>query len=233
MKMIFVALLLVCSMSGLVHGQKTSVLVITGGHDFEEMQFFKMFDAFEIEYDHLIQPKGNEAFESGLVNEYEVVVFYDMFQDITESQKAAYLKSMGEGRGMVFLHHSLVSYQNWPEFKKIIGGKYHLQNSDNHSKSTYKHDVNFDVHIINTNHPITNRLSDFMIHDETYGNYEVIPSVEPLLSTNQPTSAEVIGRSHTYLKSKIVYIQLGHDHFAYEDPNYRKLVSGAISWVAR
>jgi type 1 glutamine amidotransferase len=30
-----------------------------------------------------------------------------------------------------------------------------------------------------------------------------------------------------------VYLQLGHDHWAYENPNYRELVARAIRWVAR
>lgn len=31
-----------------------------------------------------------------------------------------------EGKGLVALHHCLASFQDWDEYPKIIGGRYHL-----------------------------------------------------------------------------------------------------------
>ena len=53
------------------------------------------------------------------------------------------------------------------------------------------------------------------------------------LTTDEPTSTPKIGWAHTYGKSRVFYMALGHDHFAYENPNYRQLVHQAIRWVAR
>ena len=33
--------------------------------------------------------------------------------------------------------------------------------------------------------------------------------------------------------SRVVYLQLSHDHKAYENPNYQKLVAQAIRWTAK
>jgi type 1 glutamine amidotransferase len=52
-----------------------------------------------------------------------------------------------------------------------------------------------------------------------------------LLSTSHPESGEIIGWTHLYGDSPIVYIQPGHDHHAYENPNYRHLVRQAIEWI--
>ena len=38
--------------------------------------------------------------------------------------------------------------------------------------------------------------------------------------------------SNRYGKSRVAFVQLGHDHFAYENPSYRKLVAQAIQWTA-
>jgi len=35
-----------------------------------------------------------------------------------------------------------------------------------------------------------------------------------------------------YGPARVVYLQSGHDHFAYENPNYQKLVRQAIWWAA-
>ncbi|HNU99585.1 MAG TPA: ThuA domain-containing protein [Verrucomicrobiota bacterium] len=37
----------------------------------------------------------------------------------------------------------------------------------------------------------------------------------------------------TYEAARVVYIQLGHDHLAYENPSFRRLVANAIRWVAK
>lgn len=132
---------------------------------------------------------------------------------------------------MIFLHHSLASYQERNEFRRIIGGRYYLQSYFNGSKqytaSTYKHGVE----IPDKNHPVTAGLKDFVIHDEVYGNFEVLPEVHPILSTTHPESGEIIGWTNSYKNSRIVYIQLGHDHNAYSNSKYRKIVQQAISWV--
>ena len=210
------------------------ILVITGGHDFEQQEFFEMFDSFEgMNYDWLVQPEANKLLESGETGEYQAFVFYDMYQNITAAQQEAYLAALKKGAGMLFLHHSLVSYQDWPDFQQIIGGKYLLEETSIHPKSTYKHDIDFKVLIAKSGlkSPITNGIQDFMIHDEVYGNYIVNDNVIPLLITNHPESSKVIGWSNAYLNSKIVYLQPGHDHHAYENSNYRKLVRQAIEFV--
>lgn len=214
---------------------QTKVLIITGGHNFEKEPFYEMFNSFEeVDYDTITQPMGNEMFLTDRINTYECIVFYDMFQPITEVQKQAYLSQLERGVGMVFLHHSLVSYQEWPEFEKIIGGKYHLNESSGIKKSTYRHDVDFKVQVAQNanNHPVTSGLLDFMIHDEVYGSYTVNEDVTPLITTNHPESTGILGWAKKYKNSRIVYLQPGHDHFAYKNDNYRQLVRRSISWVS-
>ena len=103
------------------------------------------------------------------------------------------------------------------EFEKIIGGRYILTNI-NQDSSTYRHDVDVPVTVVDKNHPITKGMDDFVIHDEVYGNYKVLPSVQPLLHTTHPESGKIVGWTNNYGGSRIVYLQLGHDHYAYENP---------------
>jgi type 1 glutamine amidotransferase len=195
-----------------------------------------MFNSFQgIKYDTVSHPKANILLESNDIKKYSCLVFYDMFQEINENQKTAMLKLLEQGMGMVFLHHALVSYQDWPEFEKIIGGKYHLKPSNGQPASTYKHDVNFAVKVVAgiDTHPITKGLKDFQIHDEVYGSFSVGRHVTPLIQTDHPESTPTIGWCHQYKNSRIVYLQLGHDHYAYENTNYRTLVKRSILWVSQ
>jgi len=232
-KLSFLIVLLVLGNSFLFAQQK--ILVITGGHDFEKKEFFEMFDSFkEFSYDWIEQPIANEQIYNKNIGKYQALIFYDMYQEITEAQKDAYLDRLKEGKGMVFLHHSLVSYQEWPEFQDIIGGKYLLKETADMEKSTYEHDVDFIVEIADSNkhaHSIIKDLKDFQLHDEVYGKFIVNNNVSPLIKTRHPNSTEIIGWAHQYKKSRIVYLQPGHDHHAYQNENYKKLVLNSIKWV--
>ncbi len=213
--------------------QKIRVLIITGGHQFEREAFFQMFDSFtDIQYQEKQHPGANDAFFPETADSFDVFVFYDMYEEITEEQKLAFLNLLKKGKGMVFLHHSLLSYQGWEAFEKIIGGRYHRQANANHPASTYQHDVDFMVHVVDTSHPVTRGMKDFLLHDEIYGHFSVSPDVQPLLITDHPASGKIIAWTHRYGNSRIVYIQPGHDHSAYNNQNYRRMILNAIRWVS-
>jgi hypothetical protein len=71
---------------------------------------------------------------------------------------------------MVFLHHSLVSYQEWDEFINMIGGRYYLQDyfKDTLKVSGFEHDLDMCVKVLDSDHSVTKDIRDFQIHDEGY-----------------------------------------------------------------
>ena len=216
--------------------QKIRVLVITGGHGFEHAPFYDVFNALQnITYDTVAQPQANELIASPDVNKYDVLVFYDMVDSILPAQQQAYINLLNKGKAMIFLHHSLVSYQNWPEFIKIVGGQYHTSpvvvNGDT-LRANYEHDVTIPVKVEDKQHPVTSGINDFEILDEVYGGVEILPTVKPLLSTTQPKSMHYVAWINHYGNSDVLYIQLGHGPAAYSNPNYRKLIQQAIEWSA-
>ncbi len=216
--------------------EPTTILVVTGGHAYDTTVFEKMFTQNDnLNVDMLGQPEANEAMENERFKEYDAVVFYDMWQDITEAEKEAFVELTKEGVGLVFLHHSLVSYQKWDEFEKIIGGRYLQQDyvEDPANASGFKHDIEMDVSVMKPNHPVTSNMEDFTIIDEGYSNLNVLPSVEILLTVDHQNCASKVAWTNQYNNSRIVYLLFGHDHKAYQDKNFRRLLSNAIEWVAR
>ncbi|MFW5755769.1 MAG: ThuA domain-containing protein [Tangfeifania sp.] len=220
----------------LLNAQPVNVMLVTGGHSYDTIQFFQLFDSIEnMEYDHFAQPEANKALAAEHWKTIDVLVFYDMWQNISKKEKQAYLEMTRQGIPMLFLHHALVSYQDWPEFKKIIGGKYVERSSEipAEQQSTYKHDVWVNVEVVNPEHPVTEGFSDFRLFDEVYGNFRVSPGVQPLLKTDHPESTETIGWENKYNASNIVYLQPGHNYHAYQSDEYRKLISQAIHYLAQ
>lgn len=216
-----------------MYSQPIKVMLISGGHSYDSVAFFNLFDSLAgIEYEHYTQPLANNQLVKGITDQYDVLVFYDMWKLISKEEKEAYIELTRRGIPMLFLHHALVSYQEWPEFERIIGGRY-IENDkvSKENQSTYQHDVWMEIEIADKQHPVTAGMIDFKLFDEIYGNYKVLPEVKPLLLTNHPKSTTLIGWENKYNASSIIYIQPGHNHHAYSSVDYQRLIKQAIYYL--
>lgn len=226
----------ICELDGAELG-KLKVVVVTGGHDFEREPFFKMLDSIEgITYTEAIQKDHSELFEDISGWDYDVIVFYSMTQQISEKRRKNFLKLLDQGVGVVALHHTMCSFQEWPEFKKIIGTKYYtkdiMEDGVLCKAGSYEHDIDMAISIVDKQHPITEGMSDFPIHDEGYKNCWFDQDNHVLLTTDHAASDKTVGWVRRYGKAKVCTIQLGHDSKAYENRNYPLLVNRAILWTA-
>jgi len=219
---------------------KVNIVVVTGGHGFQQGPFLAMFKAFESEgiaFTHAPQKDHSELFEDISEWKYDVIVLYNMTQKISEKRKKNFMTLLEKGVGVVVLHHALGAWQDWPDYaQRIAGGKFYLkpteENGVKRPKSGWKHGVDYTVHIEDPNHPITRGMKDFKIHDETYCRYSVSPKAKIITTTDEPTSEKAIGWTLGCGKARTCFIINGHDGKAYENPNYRQLVSNAIRWAA-
>ena len=214
--------------------QPIKVMLVTGGHAYDTIQFADMFDSLEgIEYTHFVQPKANQKLVKDLAEDFDVLVFYDMWKTISEAEKSAYIKLASQGKPFLFLHHSIASYQDWPEFEKLLGGKYIEAGNGvpKEEQSNYEHDVWVYSKVENYT-AVTVGLKEPRFFDEIYGNVRVSDDVIPLLKTRHPKSMETIAWQHKYKNSQVVYIQPGHDYRTYANEEYRKLLLQAIKFLA-
>jgi uncharacterized protein len=234
--LLIVATFLKLSAAGPHNGQ-IRILVITGGHDYQKEQFNRMLSGLgdNITYQIAELPAAYDMFLPENRNKYDVLVLYHMWHDITAEQAKTFSECIKGGKPLIALHHSICAYDNWPEYFKIIGGKYFhkatVVDGKEYPACSYMHDIHFTVRITDKKHPVTAGLNDFEIFDETYKGYYVEPGVTPLLQTDEPGSAPVIGWAKQYGKARVVTLQSGHDVPAFANPNYRQLLKQSIEWV--
>ena len=211
------------------------VLVITGGHPFQEAPFLDLFRSMRtVTFEHSKYGAGAEAkFKPEAASNYDVFVFYDMNQDCS-----AYLNDLlamfSAGKPAVFLHHALGSCPDDEEYSWLRGGKGRFDQRPQTPKLTwsgYKPNTSYRAHVA-ANHPITAGLSDFDFVDETYSNYLVLTDADVFLSADKPGVGRQLGWTHQYKKSPIAYLLLGHGPSAYSNQNYRTLVERCILWAA-
>jgi type 1 glutamine amidotransferase len=213
------------------------ILVVTGGHDYNKEHFNKMLGALDVNITYQIVefPSAFDMFLPENRDKYDVLVFYHMWQQISEEQAAMLSDCIKQGKPLVALHHSICAFDEWPGYINIIGGKYFhkptIVNGKEYPACSYIHDLHFNVKIADRNNPVTKGVTDFEIFDETYKGFYVEDGVTPLLTTAEPSSGPVIGWSKKYGKARVVTLQSGHDVPTFENPNFRKLLKQAILWV--
>jgi type 1 glutamine amidotransferase len=222
---------------GQEHTEKIKVVVVTAGHGFKKEPFFAIFESCDdIEYVEAKQQDHSEIFEDISGWDCDVIVLYNMTQEISPKRQQNFTALLNRGVGLVALHHSIGAFQQWGEYRKIIGGRYYLNEMTEdgvmHGKSDYKHDLDIAVHVRDKHQPITRRMKDFVIHDEAYKKCVFEKDNHVLLTTNHPASDEPLCWVRRYGEAKVCYIQLGHGPEAYANENYRRLVSRAIRWSA-
>lgn len=241
----FVCLLVLsCAFGGLANfssaeekAAECKILIVTGGHGFEQKEFYEMFDAFPgIVYDKAELPKDMDLLAPGLEKKYDVLVGYDMNHfPVTDAQRANFDKLLQGGMPFLVFHHCIGGYPDWPKFREIAGGAYLYKDMEIDGKtwppSDYRHDVEMQIAVADKEHPITKGVKDFTILDETYKNVYVRDDVHLLLTCDHPLSTKQIAWTHRYEKSPIFTIMLGHDKHAYGNENLRTILKQGIAWL--
>ena len=211
---------------------KIKTAVITGEHPFDVPAFHAAFRSLPtIDF----YPQHMEDFAADIGErraEYEVLLFFNFHQETPgssggaadEATKAA-LDMLGESeQGIFILHHALLAYPDWPPWASLVG----LQ-----APSWRVHmDINLSIQVANPNHAITEGLSDWTMLDETYVVGEPDADSEILLFTEEPKSMRSIAWTRRYKNARVFCFQSGHDHNAYENPNFRRVISRGIQWAA-
>ena len=222
--------------SGVLTAEKPlRILLITGGHGFQEEPFLDVFRSMKsIRFEHVKYGDGAEAkFKPEAARNYDVLVFYDMNQNCS-----AFLPDLlalfEAGKAAVFLHHALGSCPDSEEYSWVRGGKGRFDQPKDTPKLTwsgYHPNTSYRAHV-DPRHPITAGMSDFDFVDETYSNYLVDTNADVFLTTDKAGIGRHLGWTFQYKKSPVVYLLPGHGPSAYSDANFRKLLERSILWTA-
>jgi type 1 glutamine amidotransferase/HEAT repeat protein len=180
--------------------------------------------------------KEGKVFEDVEKWPYDVIVLYTLERDLSEQQRANFLKLMDKGVGLVVAHHSLAAFQKWPEFKQIAGGKFYLEKAmeDGREKapSAANHDQDYTIHVADAEHPIVKDLPDFKVKDELFKGIVCLPDSHVILTVDHANGDKPIGWVRTYRNSRVCFIGPGHGPAILSMPEYRHLVAQAIRWTA-
>jgi uncharacterized protein len=145
-----------------------------------------------------------------------------------ESQAHANLERLvKEGHGLVLIHFACGAFGDWPGFGNLAGMVWD-------GKNTHDPRGPFDVHVVDSHHPVTAGLTDFPTDDELYIGLAERRPVEVLARAR----SKVTGRDHPMAfafqvgKGRVFHTPLGHDVKALEVPGTSELIRRGCQWAA-
>ncbi len=164
------------------------------------------------------------------VFDYDVIVLhFKNYKSLDNEDKvrANLKKFVASGGGLAALHFACGAFEDWPEFKDLIGKVWDRKTG---------HDPRgpFTVKIVDAKHPITRGMKDFQADDELYTCLVGDKPVD-LLATARSIKT---GKDHpmafafSYGKGRVFQTPLGHDVKAFQMEGVAELLRRGCVWTA-
>jgi type 1 glutamine amidotransferase len=221
-------------------------LLLTGGivHPFESSApaLARLLSRYEIE------STVTEDFESGLADlargEFDLLTMYALRWSMKEEKYAphrrrwsltlsthardAILAHVQGGGGLLGLHTATICFDDWPEWRSILGGAWVW------GRSSHPPFGPAEVRITRPDHPLVRNLPDFLLKDEVYGDLSLEPDVTPLMKAMAVDAAagwQPVLWERRVGRGRVVYGALGHDAEAIEHPVHSRIVARSALWA--
>ena len=175
-------------------------------------------------------PDAYTSYEQGLENRQDFPEAKSQ-NWITEEQAGALKEFVMSGNGFYSLHNNSHVSLSSPTYREVMGGAY-----IGHPPLRP-----FRVQVVNSNHPITQGIADFVVNDEQhYVNYDKdrkyilleAENVDGLKYENLGTKS-IAGWAYDYGRGRVVFTSPGHTIHALWAPEYLKLQRRAVQWLLK
>jgi type 1 glutamine amidotransferase len=202
---------------------RINTLVFAGGaiHDWKgcsdtAIDWLSQRDEFEItkveeDLDALVAPN---------LDPYDLIVFYYTVGEISDAQKNGLLNHIASGKGYVGIHSAADSFRECPEYRAMVGGHF----------TTHPRYRDYQVNVVDSEHPITEGLDEFMVTDEQY-ILDYDHRVHVLASALWKGDAMPVAWTKSWGNGRVFYLALGHDANACQHEMFGTLLQRGALWA--
>ena len=157
------------------------------------------------------------------LDRYDTVLFYTDVGELTATQEAGLLNYIRTGGGFFGLHTAAASFREAEGYHGMLNGFFN-------GHSPY---MDFTVTVDESEHPITEGLTDFEVTDELYYLKHDPTASHPLMHAYDETKEEthVMAFHHTYGEGRVFYFALGHDMAVLENPSFQTVIRRGALWT--
>jgi len=230
----------------LIYGKSIKGLVLTGhhhpGHSWQETTPV-IVDAMKgDERIHMDVSTNIEDLFQYTLDDYDFLVLnycnWELPGGLSQSSKDAFTAYLVEGGGLLIIHFTNGAWHfslpgaeesDWPEFRKICRRVW-----DHQGESAHDPYGPFTVNISDSEHYITDGLSDFETSDELYYKQSGTEPVEALITalSGDTGQDEPLAWVYSYGQGRIFQSLLGHDAASLSPPEVQEMLLRAALWVS-
>jgi type 1 glutamine amidotransferase len=173
------------------------------------------------------------AFTESNLAQFQTVVFMSTTGNVLNPiQKTAFEEYVRGGGGYVGVHAAADAEYDWPFYGTLVGAWFASHPVIQQGR----------VNIEDRSHPATAHLAMTWTRTDEWYNYRTNPrtTTHVLMSLNEPSYVGGIMKGDhpitwckTIGKGRSFYTGLGHTEESYDDPNFTKLLLGAIRYTAK
>jgi type 1 glutamine amidotransferase len=140
--------------------------------------------------------------------------------------RAAITRFVAGGGPLLALHAATICFDDWPEWKDVVGGQW-IWGTSNHPPFG-----RIEVSVYPDRHPIVAGLpSGFALDDEAYGFLDLTDDVVGLVESDHGGATHPLVWARQYGEGRVVHDALGHAPHSYHVPEHRRLVTQAVRWL--
>lgn len=139
--------------------------------------------------------------------------------------EAGMLAYLSAGRPLLALHISATAFIDWPEWEKILGGRWVRGSSMHPDQDLARVEVATDAH------PIVAGIGDFTVFDERYSYLRLSPEIEELAWHEEGGLRHPLLWSRRYGPAPVIFDALGHDARSFQSPEHRTILARAARWL--
>lgn len=148
------------------------------------------------------------------------------------AMRAAFLNFVRSGKGFVSVHAGSSSFYDWPEYQQLVGGAWKLGQTGHGPPHEFR------VKLVDTNHPVTGGLTNFITTDELWHRTALQTNIEILATAYSAPEWQGMGKDEPiafttkFGAGRCFNLLLGHDTKGMEAAGFQKLLCRGTEWAA-
>ncbi|MFO0956271.1 MAG: ThuA domain-containing protein [Isosphaeraceae bacterium] len=216
------------------------VLLITGAnnHDWKATtaRLQEILEAAKIQVVVETDPDAPALADAAKLKDYGAIVLnYNRGKRWDPVREANLLQFVKDGGGLVVVHASNNAFDGWEEFDKLVGGTWRSKGTHYPERGTFHPPYGeFEVQVVDTDHPITKGVASFKTRDEMYSNLRLQPNIKVLAQGVQPSVSkpQPLVFVLDYGKGRVFHTALGHDLVAMKSDGFVETLTRGTKWAA-
>jgi len=145
--------------------------------------------------------------------------------ELSEATRSGLAEFFAQGKGLLALHCATICFDDWPEYRKILGAWWEWGRSGHAPSGEHVMQVRTGAHSVVAD------LEDFEIEDELYTSPRLTDSIDPLIEAEWEGEIHPILWLREYGGARVCYNALGHGPEAFEHPANQTLLQRGARWV--